>query len=36
MARGRHKVDVLHKALKNKLYNELITDYETASRMLEA
>lgn len=33
--RGRHKVEVLDKALRNRLYNELITDAETAKHMLE-
>ncbi len=32
---GRHKVKVMVHALENKLYNELITDNDTAMRMIE-
>lgn len=32
---GRHKVEVMARALKNKLYNELVTDNDTAMRLIE-
>lgn len=35
VARGRHKIEVLTKALENRLFNELITDMNTAIYMLE-
>lgn len=35
IARGRHKIEVLQKALKNRLFNELVTDMDTATHMLQ-
>lgn len=35
VAQGRHKVDILCLALQNNLYNELLTDSDTAAHMIE-
>ncbi len=32
---GRHKVDILARAMENRLYNELITDNDTAIRLIK-
>ncbi|MCD8018733.1 MAG: hypothetical protein LUF92_03860 [Clostridiales bacterium] len=32
---GRHKVEVMARALKNKLYNAMVTDNDTAMRLIE-
>ena len=36
VACGRHKTEILKKAARNGLYNELVTDSDTALHILES